>query len=74
MRQFGLIGYPLSHSFSEGYFTKKFSEEKGFSRIIPLKEIEENDGNLNVTLYVQQDEESEESSGQKNRQKIPRSF
>ncbi|NCU04540.1 MAG: shikimate dehydrogenase [Chitinophagaceae bacterium] len=27
MRQFGLIGYPLSHSFSKKYFTEKFSEE-----------------------------------------------
>lgn len=27
MRQFGLIGYPLSHSFSKGYFTEKFSKE-----------------------------------------------
>ncbi|HEX2933850.1 MAG TPA: shikimate dehydrogenase [Bacteroidales bacterium] len=27
MRTFGLIGYPLSHSFSQGYFTKKFSNE-----------------------------------------------
>lgn len=25
MRQFGLIGYPLSHSFSKGYFAEKFS-------------------------------------------------
>ena len=27
MRQFGLIGFPLSHSFSKKYFTQKFSEE-----------------------------------------------
>ena len=27
MRKFGLIGYPLGHSFSKGYFTKKFSEQ-----------------------------------------------
>lgn len=27
MRQFGLIGYPLSHSFSKKYFTEKFSTE-----------------------------------------------
>jgi shikimate dehydrogenase len=27
MRQFGLIGYPLSHSFSCGYFTQKFVKE-----------------------------------------------
>jgi type I restriction enzyme M protein len=38
---------------------RNFSEEKGFSRIIPLKEIKQNDNNLNVTLYVMQDEESE---------------
>lgn len=27
MRKFGLIGYPLSHSFSKKYFTKKFEKE-----------------------------------------------
>ena len=27
MRLFGLIGYPLSHSFSEKYFTEKFNNE-----------------------------------------------
>jgi Shikimate 5-dehydrogenase len=27
MRRFGLIGYPLSHSFSAGYFAKKFQDE-----------------------------------------------
>ncbi len=27
MRQFGLIGYPLGHSFSKGYFTRKFELE-----------------------------------------------
>lgn len=27
MRIFGLIGYPLSHSFSKGYFTSKFEKE-----------------------------------------------
>lgn len=26
MRRFGLIGYPLSHSFSAGYFTEKFAK------------------------------------------------
>jgi type I restriction enzyme M protein len=39
---------------------RNFSEEKGFSRIVSLEEIEQNDSNLNVTLYVMQDEESEE--------------
>jgi shikimate dehydrogenase len=28
VRKFGLIGYPLSHSFSQKYFTEKFSKEK----------------------------------------------
>ncbi|HEX3009202.1 MAG TPA: shikimate dehydrogenase [Bacteroidales bacterium] len=28
MRTFGLIGYPLSHSFSKGYFSDKFLKEK----------------------------------------------
>ena len=27
MRKFGLIGYPLSHSFSQGFFTEKFLAE-----------------------------------------------
>ena len=27
MRQFGLIGFPLSHSFSKGFFSEKFSLE-----------------------------------------------
>ena len=27
MRKYGLIGYPLSHSFSQPYFTKKFERE-----------------------------------------------
>lgn len=28
MRHFGLIGYPLSHSFSQSFFTNKFREEQ----------------------------------------------
>jgi shikimate dehydrogenase len=28
MKKFGLIGYPLTHSFSEKYFTEKFEKEK----------------------------------------------
>jgi shikimate dehydrogenase len=28
MRQYGLIGYPLSHSFSQRYFTEKFKREE----------------------------------------------
>ena len=27
MKKFGLIGYPLSHSFSQKYFSEKFKKE-----------------------------------------------
>ncbi len=43
MRQFGLIGFPLSHSFSKKYFTGKFSEE-GINAVYenyPLERIED---------------------------------
>lgn len=44
MRKFGLIGFPLGHSFSPGYFLKKFAEE-GLSNCVyesyPLKSINE---------------------------------
>ena len=39
---------------------RSFSEEKGFSRVLSLDEIRQNEYNLNVTLYVMADEESEE--------------
>ncbi len=38
---------------------KKFDTEEGFSRVVDVKEIEENDYNLNVTLYVIPTEEKE---------------
>jgi shikimate dehydrogenase len=44
MRQFGLIGYPLSHSFSKGYFSEKFQKEKIIDchyDIFPLEKIED---------------------------------
>jgi shikimate dehydrogenase len=44
MRQFGLIGYPLGHSFSKGYFTEKFRKEDiadAAYELYPLQEIEE---------------------------------
>jgi shikimate dehydrogenase len=28
MKKYGLIGYPLTHSFSKRYFTQKFEQEK----------------------------------------------
>lgn len=44
MRLFGLIGYPLSHSFSKKYFTKKFEQEEITEccyDLFPLKTIDE---------------------------------
>lgn len=43
MRKFGLIGYPLGHSFSQKYFTEKFSRESIIDCSYdnyPLKHIE----------------------------------
>jgi len=42
MRKFGLIGYPLGHSFSKKYFTEKFHNEHiddSFYEIYPLTDI-----------------------------------
>ena len=44
MRKFGLIGYPLGHSFSKKYFTEKFKDEHITDcsyENFPLKSIEE---------------------------------
>ncbi|MDX1940338.1 MAG: shikimate dehydrogenase [Saprospiraceae bacterium] len=41
-RLFGLIGYPLSHSFSKKYFTQKFEEEgisDTFYELFPIEDI-----------------------------------
>ncbi|MHA1665111.1 MAG: N-6 DNA methylase, partial [Candidatus Njordarchaeales archaeon] len=39
---------------------KKFKEEEGFSRIVSLDEMRENDYNLNVSIYVFPEEEVED--------------
>ncbi|AHM60942.1 shikimate 5-dehydrogenase [Flammeovirgaceae bacterium 311] len=44
MRKFGLIGYPLGHSFSKGYFTEKFKKEgiaDASYELYPLQHIAE---------------------------------
>lgn len=43
MRQFGLIGYPLGHSFSASFFANKFKEEgiEADYRNFPLEHIED---------------------------------
>jgi len=62
MRLFGLIGYPLSHSFSEKHFKEKFLKEQisdAEYRIFPLQSLDEFPGliesrpdlaGLNVTI------------------------
>jgi shikimate dehydrogenase len=42
MKLFGLIGYPLNHSFSEKFFSEKFSKEKinAEYRLFPIENIE----------------------------------
>ena len=67
MRKFGLIGYPLSHSFSKTYFTKKFHREKlinceyanyAIESIELLPEIIKNNSELhglNVTIPYKED-------------------
>lgn len=43
LRQFGLIGYPLSHSFSKRYFSEKFIKEgiaDAYYELFPLPDIE----------------------------------
>lgn len=44
MRKFGLIGYPLGHSFSQGYFAEKFNRESIFDaeyNNYPIESIED---------------------------------
>lgn len=44
MKHFGLIGYPLSHSFSKRYFTEKFEKEKitdASYKLFPLEDIDD---------------------------------
>ena len=65
-RVFGLIGYPLSHSFSKKYFSQKFEQEDildAFYELFPIAEIEAfpallNDNpnlrGLNVTIPYKQ--------------------
>lgn len=66
-RLFGLIGYPLSHSFSKKYFTEKFVNESidgAFYELFPLETIKDFPGllkaypnlaGINVTIpYKQQ--------------------
>ncbi|GAB2701268.1 shikimate dehydrogenase [Mucilaginibacter koreensis] len=49
MKKYGLIGHPLSHSFSKKYFTEKFEEEhihNASYELYPLASIDQLDGLL----------------------------
>jgi shikimate dehydrogenase len=48
MRTFGIIGYPLSHSFSQRYFTQKFEQEGITDAVFKNFAIKDIDGLENV--------------------------
>ncbi len=54
MKTFGLIGYPLSHSFSQKYFTEKFANENLDGRYLnfPIPSIDEFSDLLNHHPYI----------------------
>jgi len=55
MRHYGLIGYPLSHSFSKRYFTEKFEKEKITDcdyELFPLQNIDDLPQLLHDTLQL----------------------
>lgn len=54
MKTFGLIGYPLGHSFSQGFFTKKFKDESIDARYLnfPITTIQEFEGLLKQHPYI----------------------
>jgi shikimate dehydrogenase len=55
MRKFGLIGFPLSHSFSQKFFTEKFAKENikdCVYDLFPLQSIEEISSLLKSELHL----------------------
>ena len=58
VRKLNRLGKENQHKIVGAY--KNFKEIKGFSRIVDIDEIEKNDFNLNVTLYVFPEEEIEQ--------------
>jgi shikimate dehydrogenase len=54
MKTYGLIGYPLSHSFSQKYFTQKFADEKADARylLFSIPSIEDFDDLLRHHPYI----------------------
>jgi type I restriction enzyme M protein len=58
VRKLNILGKKHIEKIAGAY--RSFGEEKGFSRVVGLDEIRQNDYNLNLTLYVMADEEGEQ--------------
>jgi len=58
VRKLNRLGDEHINKIVEAY--REFKEIEGFSRIVGIEEIKENDYNLNVSLYVYPEEEMEE--------------
>jgi type I restriction enzyme M protein len=58
VRKLNILGKSHVEKIAGAY--RSFGEEKGFSRVVSLDEIRQNDYNLNVTLYVMAEEEGEQ--------------
>jgi type I restriction enzyme M protein len=58
VRKLNILGLKNIEKIAGAY--RSFGEEKGFSRVVGLDEIRQNDYNLNVTLYVMAEEEGEQ--------------
>ena len=58
MRKLNILSEKNIERFVNAY--RNFSDEEGFSRVVSLEEIKDNDYNLNVTLYVFPEVEEEE--------------
>jgi len=58
VRKLNILGKSHIEKIRAAY--KNFSEEKGFSRIVSLDDVKQNDYNLNVTLYIMAEEEGEQ--------------
>ena len=63
VRKLNRLGEENQKKIADAY--KNFKEIEGFSRAVEIEEIEENDFNLNVTLYVYPEEEIEKIDIQK---------
>ena len=75
VRKLNRLGDEHINKIVEAY--REFKEIEGFSRIMDIEEIKENDYNLNVSLYVYPEEEMEEidvAEEWKNLQKINNSL